>query len=174
MKKWMIAVCAVMLLCVVLFMAVSCTDKKTENTQAPLSPTPSPSEAESESVASESAEPSQPAPITVERISCSHEQIKLIEGETLQLSFEVLPENAENKELVFSVEPAEIASYENGVLTALKAGNAVLQVSSADEGDAVLELPIEIAAYVPVTELRLDPVELTLAVEESCTITCTV
>ncbi|MBQ8236094.1 MAG: leucine-rich repeat protein [Clostridia bacterium] len=177
MKKWMIAVCAVMLLCVVLFMAVSCTDKKTENTQAPLSPTPSPSEAESESVASESAEsaePSQPAPITVERISCSHEQIKLIEGETLQLSFEVLPENAENKELLFSVEPAEIASYENGVLTALKSGTAVLRVSSADEGTAVLELPIEIAAYVPVTELRLDPVELTLAVEESCTITCTV
>ncbi len=171
MKKWIIAVSAAVL-SIMLVAFSSCASKKTE---APPSLTPSASQTESaESMSSTPLEPSAPKTIVVKQISCSHELISLVEGETLALTFSVLPEDAENKELTFSIEPKEVASYENGVVTALKAGTAVMRVASADEGDAVLEIPVEVAAYIPVTEVLLDRSQLTFAVEESCSISCTV
>ena len=71
--------------------------------------------------------------INVERVSLNKNNEIIKEGETLALNATVLPENATNKNVTWETSNAEIATVDNnGIVTGLKAGTAVIAVKTVD------------------------------------------
>ena len=83
-------------------------------------------------------EPTQPStdpqPILVEQITVSAEKSEIYIGDSLQLTAAVLPENAENKAVAWSlVNGAECATIsETGLLTAMTPGQVVVRAEAKD------------------------------------------
>lgn len=74
------------------------------------------------------------------------------EGETFTLSVSVLPENASNKAVVWSSSDEEAAMVDqNGVVTAKKAGSAVITVTAADNAEIKAECTVTVTAKKQVT-----------------------
>lgn len=73
------------------------------------------------------------AAIPVENVTLSETELSLEEGETAVLEATVLPENATNKNIVWSSTDNTIASVDaNGMIVALKEGEAEISVTSED------------------------------------------
>ena len=71
--------------------------------------------------------------IAVSSIAIEPTELTLIEGKTEQLKVFVLPENAENKAVIYTTSDATIATVsEDGVITAIKAGTVTITVTAAD------------------------------------------
>lgn len=68
----------------------------------------------------------------VESVTVNPTAVELKEGETATLTATVNPENA-NQEIVWTSENEEVATVENGVVTALKAGTATIKATSAKD-----------------------------------------
>ncbi len=76
-----------------------------------------------------------PEDIEVVCIHLNETEISLIEDETFQLSAEILPDNATNKNVKWSSDNVAIATVdENGLVKALKTGTANIKVQ-AEDGD---------------------------------------
>lgn len=74
------------------------------------------------------------------------------EGETFTLSASVLPENASNKAVVWSSSNEGTAMVDqNGVVTAKKAGNAVITVTAMDHAEIKAECTVTVTAKKQVT-----------------------
>ena len=71
-------------------------------------------------------------PVHVSSVRLSEESLDLGIGEMHELTAEVLPANAENKEVSWSSSDETVASVENGKVYALNAGTAVITVTTAD------------------------------------------
>ena len=71
-------------------------------------------------------------PVHVTSVKLSEESLDLGIGEMHELTAEVLPANAENKEVSWSSSDKTVASVENGKVYALNAGTAVITVTTAD------------------------------------------
>lgn len=85
-------------------------------------------------------------------------------GESVQLQATVLPEDAENKKIKWSSSNETICKVsENGLVTAVKAGNATITVSTED-GNFVAQCSVSIR--LKVTNVQLEKHELTLKVGE--------
>ena len=74
--------------------------------------------------------------INVSDVILSEDSKTLIIGETYTLNYSVLPENATNKNVRWSVSNNEIISVNNGVVTALKEGEATVIITS-EENDQI-------------------------------------
>ena len=70
--------------------------------------------------------------INVSDVILSEDNKTLIVGETYTLNYSVLPENATNKNVRWSVSNNEIISVNNGVVTALKEGEATVTITSEE------------------------------------------
>ena len=92
-------------------------------------------------------------------------------GQTAQLSASVLPNNAENKSIVWSTSNASVATVDNnGVVTAVANGNATITASAADGSEkngicnVIVEVPSENAQIIRIgrgrIQLRLVPQKL--------------
>ncbi len=68
----------------------------------------------------------------VESVTVNPTAVELKEGETATLTATVNPENA-NQAIVWTSENEEVATVENGVVTALKAGTATIKATSAKD-----------------------------------------
>lgn len=70
--------------------------------------------------------------IPVTSVSINQTSANLLVGETLQLTATVLPDNATDKTVTWTTSNANVASVDNGLVSALTAGEAVVTASSGD------------------------------------------
>lgn len=92
--------------------------------------------------------------IFVDNVSVNYGNAELCIGETDQLSYSVSPEDATNKEIEWIVTPNDVASVDaNGVLTALKAGNATVKANTKDGSGKYAEF--QIIVYNLVADMEL-------------------
>ena len=75
-----------------------------------------------------------PTVISVTGVTLNKSAVSLEEGKTETLTATVLPTNATNKDVTWKSSAPGVASVSNGVVTALKAGTAVITVTTADGG----------------------------------------
>lgn len=73
-----------------------------------------------------------PAKVVVESIKLNKTSLSLVKGDTEQLIATVLPSNATNKDVVWSVNNNFVSVDEEGNVTALKAGNAIVNATTTD------------------------------------------
>ncbi len=85
----------------------------------------------------------------------AEKELKLKPGETVQLAVTVKPENATNKEIIFSTSDASVAAVdEKGNIVAAGEGTAVITVFSADKPSVKKEITVTVTpeALKPVTK----------------------
>ena len=92
--------------------------------------------------------------ILVDNVAVAYNNAELCIGETDQLSFTVTPADATVKDVVWSVTPSDVASVDaNGVLTALKAGDATVRAAAKDASGKFAEF--QIIVYNVVEDMEL-------------------
>ncbi len=72
--------------------------------------------------------------IAVTGVSLDKTAVTLKVGDTLTLTATVAPENAANREVMWTTDDAGIAAIDNGVVTAVAAGTATITVTTKDGG----------------------------------------
>ena len=113
--------------------------------------------------------------VNVTDVSLDRTELTLTEGETETLTATVRPDNADNRKVTWSSDKTEIATVDGaGRVTAVKAGEAVVTVTTEDGGKtATCKVTVK-AKVIGVTEVTLDRTELTLTEGETETLTATV
>ena len=113
--------------------------------------------------------------VNVTEVTLDKTELTLTEGETETLTATVKPDNADNRKVTWSSDKTEIATVGgDGRVTAVKAGEAVVTVTTEDGGKtATCKVTVK-AKAVGVTEVALDKTELTLTEGETETLTATV
>jgi len=94
--------------------------------------------------------------LSVKGVSLSASTLSLKPGATSTLSFTILPTNAANKAVIWSSSDSTVASVSSGTVTAIKPGNAVITVTTMQNGEK---------ATCSVTVSNNDPVTVTGNVE---------
>ena len=113
-------------------------------------------------------------PITVTGVTLSPTSITLVEGESQDLTATITPSNAENQKVRWSSSDASVATVTDGKVTALKAGNATITVTTEDGGKtATCAVKVDAKVY-PVTSVSLDKTTCELTVGGEVTLTATV
>ena len=113
--------------------------------------------------------------VNVAEVTLDRTELTLTEGETGTLTATVRPDNADNRKVTWSSDKTEVATVGgDGKVTAVKAGEAVITVTTEDGGKtATCKVTVK-AKTVGVTEVTLDRTELTLTEGETETLTATV
>ncbi|MDR2907147.1 MAG: Ig-like domain-containing protein [Bacteroidales bacterium] len=94
--------------------------------------------------------------------------------DVVTLTATVLPENATNKAVTWSISDSTVAKVANGTVTALKAGQTTITTTTKDGNKtAVCTITVK-AAIVAVTSVTLDQTTDTLAIDDVVTLTATV
>ena len=113
--------------------------------------------------------------VNVTEVTLDKTELTLTEGETETLTATVKPDNADNKKVTWSSDRTEVATVGgDGRVTAVKAGEAVVTVTTEDGGKTATCKVTVRAKAVSVTEVTLDRAELTLTEGEAETLTATV
>ena len=113
--------------------------------------------------------------VSVTEVTLDKTELTLTEGETETLTATVRPDNADNKKVTWSSDKTEVATVDgDGRVTAVKAGEAVVTVTTEDGGKTATCRVTVKAKAVGVTEVTLDKTELTLTEGETETLTATV
>ena len=74
-------------------------------------------------------------PPSVKGVQFTESSIKILNGENYTLTYSILPENAENKNVKFSSSAPNIVSVDNnGKVTALKEGTSTITITTEDGG----------------------------------------
>ena len=113
--------------------------------------------------------------VNVTEVTLDRAELTLTEGETETLTATVKPDNADNRKVAWSSDKTDVATVDGaGKVTAVKAGEAVVTVTTEDGGKtATCKVTVK-AKAVNVTEVSLDKTELTLTEGEAETLTATV
>ena len=130
------------------------TPAKPTATPVPVKPTeaPKPTATPVPAKPTEAPKPTAtPTPVKVSSVTINPSTLKLTSKcQAAQLSASVLPNNAENKSIVWSTSNASVATVDNnGVVTAVANGNATITVAALDgsgkyaECSVVVEIPKE-------------------------------
>ena len=113
--------------------------------------------------------------VNVTEVTLDRAELTLTEGETETLTATVRPDNADNRKVAWSSDKTEVATVGgDGRVTAVKAGEAVITVTTEDGGKTASCKVTVKAKAVNVTEVTLDRTELTLTEGEAETLTATV
>lgn len=116
-------------------------------------------------------------PVAVTGVTLDKTELSIAEGKKSQLTATVLPANADNKKISWSSNKESVATVDqNGWVTAVAQGSAVITVTTEDGNKTATCAVIVTAAADPVhvTSVSLDKTELTLKVGESNTLKATV
>ena len=77
----------------------------------------------------------EPLPISAEGVTISQTEADLVPGETLQLTYTMIPETAANKNATWSSSDESVATVDqNGLVTILSEGDAIITVTTEDGG----------------------------------------
>ena len=113
--------------------------------------------------------------VNVTEVTLDKTELTLTEGETETLTATVKPDNADNKKVKWSSDKTDVATVDGaGRVTAVKAGEATVTVTTEDGGKTASCKVTVKAKAVNVTEVTLDRAELTLTEGEAETLTATV
>ncbi len=107
--------------------------------------------------------------VPAESIALDQQRLDMVKGATATLKATVLPEDSTDKELSWSSSAPEVASVENGVVTALKAGSAEITVRVAN-----ISAKCMVTVTVPVESVTLDLTTLTLEIGQKTSLKATV
>lgn len=106
-----------------------------------------------------------------EAVKLSATEIAVNRGETHTLTWEVLPEDSYNKEVTWESSDENIATVENGVITGINPGKAVITVTAVENGKAA---SCTVTIHEPVQKLELDKAEITLNKGENAELKATI
>ena len=76
--------------------------------------------------------PSQPSTVTVTGVTLNHNTLSIVAGSTSQLTATIAPSNATNKAIIWSTSNSEVATVNNGLITAVATGSATITVTTTD------------------------------------------
>lgn len=119
-------------------------------------------------------QPEQPKDIKVTDITLDSESLSLVEGDSQTLTATISPSNATNKKIVWSSSDASVASVDNGKVTAIKEGEAIIIATSEDGGKTATCKVTVGKKEIPVTEITLDNTSLNLIVGDETTLIATI
>ena len=113
--------------------------------------------------------------VSVTEVTLDRAELTLTEGETETLTATVKPDNADNRKVTWSSDKTEIATVDGaGRVTAVKAGEAVVTVTTEDGGKtATCKVTVK-AKVVPVTGVDVKPWSVTIGANGTTKLTCTV
>ena len=115
-----------------------------------------------------------PQPIKVTGVTLNSTSLTLVEGETADLVATISPKDAENQKVIWSSSDGSVASVDNGIVTALKAGTATITAKSDDGGfTATCSVTVN-SKTVEVTSITLSKEGITLEVGQSETLIATI
>ncbi|MGE5396098.1 MAG: Ig-like domain-containing protein, partial [Chitinophagales bacterium] len=112
-----------------------------------------------------------PPIISVTGVSLDKESMTLLAGQTGTLAATIAPDNATNKVVVWSSSNTAVATVNNGEVTAVSGGTAVITVKAEDGG---FTDTCNVTVNVPVTGVTLDKASMTLAAGQTGKLTATV
>lgn len=118
-----------------------------------------------------------PATVAVTGVTLDKTELIMVEGAEETLQADVQPEDATDKSVTWSVDKPEVASVENGVVTAIAEGTATVTVKTTDgnhTATCTLTVNRQVPPEVAVTGVELDKTELTLVVGASEMLTATI
>ncbi len=135
-----------------------------------ITPTPEP---ESDYTPTPSPEPIDPdLIIAVESVSINKTSIQLEVGDTSSLVATVNPQNATNKNIIWSSSDIEIATVDSsGVITAVAQGNATITATSEDGGKTANAV---VTVIIPVESVSIDQSFIQLEVGQTSSLVATV
>ena len=112
--------------------------------------------------------------IAVTEVVLDNTSLEMTEGDTVSLTATVNPADATDKTLTWTSSDASVASVSaNGEVKALKAGTAIITVSSANGKTATCEVNVA-KKIIEVTSVSLDQTKLELTEGDTATLTATV
>ena len=113
--------------------------------------------------------------VNVAEVSLDRTELTLTEVESANLTATVKPDNATNKKVTWKSDKADIASVDgNGKVTALKAGEANITVSTEDGGKTA-ECKVTVKSMnVPVSGVEINPWAVNLSVKGTAKLTYTI
>ena len=116
-----------------------------------------------------------PQTVPVTGVTLDKAELTLEKGSTGTLKATVAPQNATNNTVTWSSSNPEFATVDNGVVTAVSAGEAIITVTTEDGAKtATCKVTVNAPQTVPVTGVTLDKAELTLEEGSTGTLTATV
>ena len=112
-------------------------------------------------------------PVYVTGVALNKGTLKLYTGQSETLTAKVSPDNATNKALTWSSSDKSIATVdENGTVTALKTGTAIITAAATDGSD--VKASCVVTVYPAVTRVDISNTDLSLHKGESHTLSATV
>ena len=113
--------------------------------------------------------------VGVTDVTLDKTELTLTEGEAETLTATVRPDNADNRNVTWSSDKTEIATVDGaGKVTAVKAGEAVVTVTTEDGGKTATCRVTVKAKVVPVTGVDVKPWSVTIGANGTTKLTCTV
>ena len=113
-----------------------------------------------------------PSFIAVTSVTLDKTTLGLVEGDQAVLTATVSPDNATEPAVTWTTSNASFATVEDGMVTAVKAGTAVI---TAKAGDKSAKCTVTVtAAFVPVTSVTLNKTTLEMTEGDEATLTATV
>ena len=113
--------------------------------------------------------------VNVTEVTLDKTELTMTEGETETLTATVKPDNADNRKVAWSSDKTEIATVDGaGRVTAVKAGEAVVTVTTEDGGKTATCRVTVKAKVVPVTGVDVKPWSVTIGANGTTKLTCTV
>ena len=109
--------------------------------------------------------------IPVTGVSLSQTELSLSKGGTATLTATVAPSDATNQNVTWSSNNTEVATVNNGTVTAVSGGKATITVTTEDGGHTAT---CNVTVTVPVTGISLSQNELSLEKGKTATLTATV
>ena len=113
--------------------------------------------------------------VNVTEVTLDRAELTLTEGETETLTATVKPDNADNRKVAWSSDKTDVATVDGaGKVTAVKAGEAVITVTTEDGGKtATCKVTVK-AKAVPVTGVEVNPWVVTLSVRGTSKLSYTI
>ena len=113
--------------------------------------------------------------VNVTEVTLDRTELTLTEGETETLTATVKPDNADNRKVTWSSDKTDVATVDGaGRVTAVKAGEAVVTVTTEDGGKtATCKVTVK-AKAVPVTGVEVNPWAVTLSVRGTSKLSYTI
>ena len=110
-------------------------------------------------------------PIPVSGVTLSQTELSLVKGATATLRATVVPSDATNQKVTWHSTNTAVAIVENGIVTAVSAGNATIMLTTEDGNHTA---KCEVTVTVPVTGVTLSQTELSLVKGATATLRATV
>ena len=112
--------------------------------------------------------------VEVTSVTLDSTSITLVEGDSQTLTATISPSNAVNQKVLWSSSNSSVASVKEGVVTALKAGNATI-TAKTDDGEKTATCTVIVEAKnIPATGVTLDKTSYEMTEGDEFTLTATV